>query len=76
QQHIGAFQWISIGIILYNLVVEVEGGQHRAYFALQHGRVEEEEDRGPLKDPFEEENPDGEVKHRKLAEEWLAFQNM
>ncbi|KIM50241.1 hypothetical protein SCLCIDRAFT_98875, partial [Scleroderma citrinum Foug A] len=43
-QHIAAHQWILICIILHNLVIEVEGGQHGAYFALQHGRAEEEED--------------------------------
>ncbi|KIK73087.1 hypothetical protein PAXRUDRAFT_796128, partial [Paxillus rubicundulus Ve08.2h10] len=71
-----ACQWISICIILHNLVVEVEGGQHGAYFALQHGRVEEEEDRGPHEEPLEEENPDGEAKRRKLVEELFAFQSM
>ena len=75
-QHIAAHQWILICIILHNLVIEVEGGQHGAYFSLQHGRAEEEEDRGPHDEPLERGNPDGEAKHQMLVEELFAFQNM
>lgn len=71
-----ACQWLTICIILHNVVIEVEGGQHGAYFAGQHGRAEEEEDRGPHDEPQERGNPDGEEKRQKLVEEFFFFQNM
>jgi len=75
-QHVAACQWLTICIILHNLVIEVESGQHSAYFTLQHGRVEEEDNRALHDEPQERETPDGEAKHQKLVEELFAFQNM
>ncbi|KIK72232.1 hypothetical protein PAXRUDRAFT_181099, partial [Paxillus rubicundulus Ve08.2h10] len=71
-----ACQWITICIILHNLVIEVEGVQHRVYFASQHTIEQEEDDRGPCDEPLEGENLSGEEKQCKLVEELIAFQQM
>ncbi|KAH7919615.1 hypothetical protein BV22DRAFT_1022662, partial [Leucogyrophana mollusca] len=77
RQHIAACRWITVGIILHNLVVEVEGVRRGAHFAPIHTRQEEEEDRGPPDEPLlAEDVGDGDAKRRKLVEELLAFQQL
>ncbi|KIK74406.1 hypothetical protein PAXRUDRAFT_175784, partial [Paxillus rubicundulus Ve08.2h10] len=76
-QHIAACRWITIAIILHNIVIEVEGEQRGAYFAINHGQAQEEEDRGPPDEPLPAaEMGDGEAKRRRLVEELVAFHNM
>lgn len=75
-QHRAACLWMTIAIILHNLVIDVEGAAEGAHFAGIHTQVEEEEDRG-LPDPPQNQNRnDGELKRHKLVEELLAFRQM
>ncbi|KAJ8582015.1 hypothetical protein M405DRAFT_750843 [Rhizopogon salebrosus TDB-379] len=77
RQHISACQWITVGIILHNIVIEVEGAQQGLYFAPVHTHHEEVEDRGPHDAPLGgDDNIDGEMKRKKLVEELVAFQDM
>lgn len=76
-QHISACQWITVSIILHNIMIEVEGDQRGAYFAPFHTRHEEVEDRGPHDEPLAgEDNVDGDTKRKKLVEELVAFRQM
>ena len=43
--HLQACGWITIAIILHNLVIDVEGGKSVAQFGGIHWQAEEEEDR-------------------------------
>lgn len=45
-EHVAACQWITICIILHNLVIEVEGGNSTMHFASAHTAANEEEDAG------------------------------
>jgi hypothetical protein len=46
EDHIRALRWVTVAIILHNLVIDVEGAASGAAFRDIHGRAEEEEDRG------------------------------
>ena len=45
--HVKACCWITIAIILHNLVIDVEGGNTVGQFGDIHQRAEEEADGGP-----------------------------
>ena len=82
RQHITACQWMTIAIILHNIVIEVEGANQGEYFRVGHGQGEEEEDCGEQNEGEEESlpqeggvNQDGEAKRQRLIEELLAFKN-
>ena len=47
--HVKACCWITIAIILHNLVIDVEGGDSVGQFGDIHWQAEEEVDRGPHK---------------------------
>ncbi|KAG2338222.1 hypothetical protein BDR05DRAFT_978242 [Suillus weaverae] len=67
-QHRAACQWMTIAIILHNVVIDVEGATKGEDFAAVHTRPEEEEDRGPADLPMEDNEQD--------VEELLAFRQM
>lgn len=77
QSHIEACRWITIAIILHNLVIDVEEKLGAAHFGNIHTRAEEEEDGGaqPIID-YEAEEEEGEKKRRKLTAELLAYREI
>jgi len=76
RQHRAACQWMTIAIILHNLVIDIEGATKGADFAPMHTQVEEEEDRGLADLPIDSDEQDGEAKRQHLVEELLAFRQM
>ena len=79
QQHIAACQWMTIAIILHNIVIEVEGAKEGEYFRAQAegegGGVQEGDEEGDLVPQQGGLNQDGEAKRQKLIAELLAFKN-
>lgn len=82
QDHIEACRWITIAIILHNLVIDVEGGAGAGYFGGVHGVAEERDDRG-LADDADEHNfgldgqeDEGEAKRTRLKAELLVYREM
>jgi len=81
QDHIAACRWITIAIILHNLVIDVEGGSGAGYFESIHGRAEEQEDRGLANDPGNHKQmvmieEAGEAKWSQLKAQLLAYKEM
>jgi hypothetical protein len=75
EDHIKACRWITIAIILHNLIIDVEGKASGQHFQLAHPASQEEVDTGINN---EEENDDddfeeGEVKRCQLTAELLVF---
>lgn len=73
EEHKKALQWITVAIILHNLIIDVEGHESGAVFAPFHTEAEEREDRGEGDAPLvgtEEEA--GELKRKHLIAELLA----
>lgn len=75
--HIEACRWITIAIILHNLVIDIEGRSSAAHFGDIHTRAEEEEDGGaqPSAD-YEAEEEEGENKRKGLTAQLLAYREM
>jgi hypothetical protein len=77
QDHIAACRWITVAIILHNLVIDVDGGNAVTNFGLAHGHDEEEEDGGLMDEPIDEgsaaEEQAGEEKRTRLKAELLAY---
>jgi hypothetical protein len=76
--HIRACQWITVAIILHNLIIDVEGEVSGAAFYPLHTREEEQEDVAqPLEEEEEEEEEEleeeGEAKRHQLIAELLAY---
>ncbi|KAF8550719.1 hypothetical protein OG21DRAFT_1478432 [Imleria badia] len=68
RQHRAACHWITIAIILHNLVIDVDG--------MVMGTQFEDVDWGPQDPPLDNNMVNGEAKRRALVEELLAFQQM
>jgi len=64
--HVQACHWITIAIILHNMVIDVEGGNSAGQFGSIHRRVEEEEDRGHRDEPNDDPEEAGEEKRKHL----------
>lgn len=79
--HKMACWWVSIAIILHNLIIDVEGSDSGGEFMPNHTASQEEEDSGPrAEDPRAEVEvamnvgvAQGEAKRRQLTAELLAF---
>jgi hypothetical protein len=77
--HKKACQWVSIAIILHNLVIDVEGSESAAEFIPSHTSADEFDDAGH--DVFGQENLNvggeqiGEEKRYQLTVELLAFKH-
>jgi hypothetical protein len=77
RQHVSGCQWITVSIILHNVVIKVEDDKWGGYVAPFHGHHEEVVDWGPHDEPLAgEDNVDGETKWKKLIEELIAFGQM
>ena len=74
QDHHDACRWITIAIILHNLIIDVEGSKSAGHFGQEHGHAEEYVDRGQQDAPLDGE--DDETKRRELVAELLAFTEM
>jgi hypothetical protein len=71
EDHWEALRWVTIGIILHNLIIDFEGEVSGAAFAPVHTAWKEEEDRGGRDEP-RDGDANGEAKRRRLTEELLA----
>jgi hypothetical protein len=73
--HIKACQWVTVAIILHNMVVDVDGGQSGAAFSHIHTHQEEEEDRGPREQQGQvgSDEADGQAKRVQLTDVLLAY---
>jgi hypothetical protein len=75
--HVKACRWITIAIILHNLVIDVEGGNSVGQFRDIHQRAEEEADRGPHEESDGGGSEEaGEEKRKRLTAQLLAFKGM
>jgi hypothetical protein len=75
RDHDIACQWITIAIILHNLIIDVEGPNFAQYFQADHGQTDEHNDRGRADEPQGNEQED-EVKRRLLVAKLVAFRSM
>ena len=74
EDHKKALQWVTVAIILHNLIIDVEGYQPGATFAPFHTRAQEAEDRGDQDLPFDANMEDaGGEKRSRLVAELLAY---
>lgn len=72
--HVSAMKWISVAIILHNLIIDVEGDEAEE-FADLHTREDEVIDRAQGEVPIEaiDSNAEGEVLRQKLVAEIVAY---
>ncbi len=74
--HHNACQWISVAIIIHNLVIDIEGEQAVQYFLPAHGRLEEEIDLGYQEDePVGIDNDNNNAKRQQLVNELWNVRN-
>ena len=75
--HVKACCWITIAIILHNLVIDVEGGDPVGQFGDIHQQAEEEVDRGPHEElDSGGSEVAGEDKRKQLIAQLLVFKGM
>jgi hypothetical protein len=73
REHNMACRWITIAIILHNIIIDVEGQEFGAYYSPEHGGDKELDDQGPNDEPAE---GDSDAKRRELVAELMAFWEM
>lgn len=77
KDHVDACRWMTVAIILHNLIIDVEGLDHTQAYITQHGVDDEEADHGPRHAPlFQEDEDIDEAKRRQLVREIVAFKTM
>ena len=77
RDHAEACRWITIAIILHNMVIDIDGSNSVFNFGNIHNQRDEEEDRGRPDEMEDEEFEEaGEEKRRKLVAEILAYKSM
>ena len=74
-KHAYALCWITVAIILHNLIIDVEGNSFASHFTPDHGHEQEFEDRGGQDEPQGGDEDSGEVKWQELVAELIAFQS-
>jgi hypothetical protein len=72
-EHYEALRWVTVAIILHNVVIDVEGESSGAEFGHMHNRQHEEEDRGGHDEPRDGDEAEGQAKRRQLTDELLAY---
>ena len=73
EDHKKALQWITVAIILHNMIIDIEGYKSGAIFAPYHTGAEERENRdGQDAPPEGAEEEVGEHKRKRLIAELLA----
>lgn len=56
EDHIVACRWVTIAIIIHNLVIDVEGGFAGRCWMHEHTHADEFEDQGPTHHAIDEGN--------------------
>jgi len=75
--HVAACRWITVAIILHNLIIDVEGVTSAAEFHQLHTHIEEEEDRGAHDEPINGDiGLNGEAKRQKLIDELMEYRRI
>jgi hypothetical protein len=74
-EHAYALCWITVAMILHNLIIDVEGNSFAAHFLADHNHDQELEDRGEEQDPQENDEDSGVAKQNKLVAELIAFKS-
>ena len=71
-------QWITIAIIIHNMVIDIKGTNADASFGHLHTMTEELEDRGIPQELMDEDEMEkaGESKHNKLVAEVVTYKSM
>ena len=76
-EHVAACCWITIAIILHNLVIDVEGGDAAEHFINLHQQGEELNDYEVVDEPlFDGDDDDDEARCRQLVAELMAYRAM
>jgi hypothetical protein len=75
-EHVAACRWVTIAIILHNLIIDFEGPQSAAQFLGEHTQDQEAEDTDPVHDYSDIVLPDGEAKREMLIDVLLAWREM
>jgi hypothetical protein len=77
KDHVEACRWMTVAIILHNLIIDVEGLDFTQPYVGPHGADDEEVDHGPRHNPlFQEDGDVDEAKRRQLVAEIVAFKCM
>ena len=74
-EHAYALRWITVAIILHNLVIDVEGNSFASHFLSDHGHEQEFEDRGRHHEPLGDDEDNGVAKRNELVAELIAFKS-
>jgi len=74
RDHHFACRWITIAVILHNLIIDVEGSRSAAHFAQDHSNADEFEDHGIRDEPII--GNDDEAKRKELVAELIAFHEL
>jgi hypothetical protein len=74
-EHVEACRWVTIAIILHNIVVELEDNRSAAAFTHVHTNVQEDEDREYRHEPDRNPPPDGEAKRQMLINELMTYRS-
>ena len=72
--HVAACRWITIAIIIHNLIIDVEGADSVQEFLPLHSREQELDDRGNSHATVEDGDP--EAKRMQLIQEIVAYQDL
>jgi DDE superfamily endonuclease len=71
--HARALRWVTVAIILHNLIIDVEGDTFAVHFAGDHGQEEEFEDRGGQDEARgDDDEAQGAAKRHQLVAELIA----
>ncbi|KAG6834449.1 hypothetical protein H0H93_009567 [Arthromyces matolae] len=76
KEHVAACRWVTIAIILHNLIVDFEGPASVAQFLPDHMPHHEAEDTEPVPDHSDLVLPDGEAKRQMLVDVLLEWRKI
>jgi hypothetical protein len=72
-EHAQALCWITVAIILHNLIIDVEGNSFGSYFLPDHGHEQKSKDRGRQHELQKNNEDSGVAKWKELVAELIAF---
>lgn len=70
-----ALCWITVAIILHNLIIDIEGHPFASHFLSDHSCEQEFGDRGIGHEPLEDNEESGVAKQKELVAELIAFKS-
>jgi hypothetical protein len=73
--HAEALRWITVAIILHNLIIDVEGDSFASHFISDHSHEQEFEDRGCQHELLDDDEDNGVAKRKELVAELVAFKS-